>query len=174
MSDIEKRLQAIEDRHAIMQLSIDYARGLDRLDVELVKSVYHEDSTDDRGFFKGTGHELAVWAIESLSAHHFNHHMMGQMDIDIEGDVAFGEIYFQALHRWVEDGEEIDFMMIARYADRYEKRDGVWKIAHRSELSDACWQQPATDSFFTTYPNTLRGARGADDFTSQRERLRIA
>jgi len=165
-------LQALADRHAIADLSIRYMRGLDRLDLDLLKSVYHADATDDRGFYSGSGYGLCELAVQLLASHLSNHHMLGQMAIDIEGDVAFGEIYFQAYHRIVQDGQDMDFMVMGRYADRYERRDGVWKIAHRSELNDACWQQPASDDWFKATPQALRGARGADDLTSQRERLR--
>lgn len=165
-------LAALIDRQAICDLSVRYMRGLDRLDLELLKSVYHGDATDDRGFYTGSGHGLCELAVQMLASHACNHHMLGQMAIDIAGDVAFGEIYFQAYHRMIEDGQEVDFVVIGRYADRYERRAGVWKIAHRSELNDSCWQQPASDSWLRTTPAALRGARGSNDLTSQREKLR--
>jgi hypothetical protein len=165
-------LRALVDRQEISDLSVCYMRGLDRLDLALLKSVYHDDATDDRGFYSGSGHGLCELAVEILASHLCNHHMLGQMAIALEGDVAFGEIYFQAYHRMIQDGQEVDFMVLGRYADRYERRDGVWKIAHRSELNDTCWQQPASDDWFKTTPQALRGARGADDLTSQRESLR--
>jgi hypothetical protein len=165
-------LRAWTDRQEITDLSIRYMRGLDRLDLDLLKSVYHDDATDDRGFYTGSGHGLCELAVQMLASHSCNHHMLGQMAIDIEGDVAFGEIYFQAYHRIIEDGQDVDFVVIGRYADRYERRDGVWKIAHRSELNDSCWQQPATDDWLKSTPAALRGARGAGDLTSQREKLR--
>jgi hypothetical protein len=172
MTTQEEALQSLLDRQQICDLSARYMRGLDRLDLALLKSVYHDDATDDRGFYKGSGHGLCELAVQILASHHSNHHMLGQMSIDIEGDVAFGEVYFQAYHRTVQDGAETDFVVLGRYADRYERRDGVWKIAHRSELNDACWQQPASDDWFRQTPAALRGARGADDLTAQREVLR--
>jgi hypothetical protein len=165
-------LRTLLDRQEICQLSINYMRGLDRLDLDLLKSVYHEDATDDRGFYKGSGHGLCELAVQMLADHLCNHHMLGQMSIDLEGDVAFGEVYFQAYHRIVADGEEKDFVVIGRYADRYERRGGVWKIAHRSELNDSCWQQPASDDWLRMTPDALRGHRGGKDLTEQRDTLR--
>jgi hypothetical protein len=40
-----------------------YSRGIDRLDRELLMSVYHEDAIDDHGVFVGNREEFADWAI---------------------------------------------------------------------------------------------------------------
>lgn len=172
VSGRDPALQELLDHRAICQLSIDYMRALDRLDLELLRSVYHPDATDDRGFFAGTGAEFCEFAIRVLHSHKTNHHMLGQMNITIEGDVAFGEIYFNAYHRITEDAADKDFVVIGRYIDRYERRDGAWKIAHRSELNDSCWTVPAADNWLRETPSALRGARGAQDLSSRREEVR--
>ncbi|MBF6603065.1 MAG: nuclear transport factor 2 family protein [Sphingorhabdus sp.] len=169
---VQEKLQELLDKEEIFALSSTYMRGLDRLEPDLVRSVYHDDATDDRGFFQGGPDAFVDFAMQALAGHKANHHMLGQASIDVEGDVAFGEIYFQAYHRTIEDGAEMDFVVIGRYVDRYEKRDGCWKIAHRSELNDACWSHPASDDWFQSTPNALRGARGADDLSSKKEVLR--
>ena len=43
-----------------------YARGIDRLDFDLVRSCYHPDAVDDHGAFKGNVDEF----IEMLSLIH--------------------------------------------------------------------------------------------------------
>jgi hypothetical protein len=166
------RLHALADKQEIFELSATYMRGLDRLDAELVKSVYFEDASDNRGFFTGTGWQLAELAIAMLKEHDFNHHMLGQGNIHLEGDVAYGEIYFQAFHRLRENGIERDFVILGRYVDRYERRDNVWKIAHRSELNDFARMDPATDDWLREHPEALRGYRGDQDLSSQREKVR--
>lgn len=168
----ESKLQLLIDKQEITDLCGTYMRGLDRLDGALVRSCYHDDATDDRGFFSGSADEFADFAMGALKDHHANHHMIGQCNIDVEGDVAFGEIYFQAFHRVSEGGAEKDFIVWGRYVDRYEKRSGIWKIAHRSELNDACSTVPAADQWLKDTPSALLGARGADDLSSQRELLR--
>ena len=57
-----------------------------------------------------------------------------------------------------------------RYVDRYERRDGAWKFAFRSELVDWVRLDPATGEGMM--PGALWGARGADDLSSQRDRVR--
>jgi len=149
-----------------------YMRGLDRLDRELLRSTFHDDATTDYGFFQGGPDAFVEMAFGALKDHLANHHMIGQTLIDVEGDVAFGEIYFQAFHRIVSDGEERDLFISGRYVDRYEKRDGAWKIAFRSEVNDWARNDPATDDYFTATPESLRGARKPDDASYDRDGLR--
>jgi len=42
------------DRFAIENILTSYARAIDRLDIELLKSLYHEDARDDHAWFEGT------------------------------------------------------------------------------------------------------------------------
>jgi hypothetical protein len=174
----EKRLEALLDKQEIAELSGTYMRGLDRLQPDVVRSVFFEDARTDYGFFKGGPDEFADMAYNALKDHLANHHMLGQINIQLEGDVAFGEVYFQAFHRIVtplnEGGEteERDLFISGRYVDRYEKRGGVWKIAFRSEVSDWARNDPATDSFFRDTPTALRGGRAPDDLSCQIEALR--
>ena len=140
-----------------------YMRGLDRLDRELLRGTFHDDAETDYGFFQGGPDAFVEMAYGALQDHLANHHMIGQTNIDVDGDVAFGEIYFQAFHRIVVGGEERDLFISGRYVDRYEKRDGEWKIAFRSEVNDWARNDPATDDYFTQTPDSLRGERYPDD-----------
>ena len=148
-----------------------YMRGLDRLDKDLLRSVFHDDANTDYGFFQGGPDDFVDMAYNALKDHLANHHMIGQVNIDVEEDVAFGEVYFQAFHRIVTDGEERDLFISGRYVDRYEKRDGVWKIAFRSEVNDWARNDPATDDYFQSNTKSLRGGR-KDDAVYQRDELR--
>jgi len=60
MSDtLEQKIQSILDRQEIEQVLAMYCRAIDRMDLELLKSVYHPDGTDDHGSFSGNAHEFA-------------------------------------------------------------------------------------------------------------------
>lgn len=148
-----------------------YMRGLDRLDRGLLRSTFHDDATTDYGFFQGGPDEFVDMAYNALKDHLANHHMIGQVNIDLEGDIAFGEVYFQAFHRIIQEGEERDLFISGRYVDRYEKRDGEWKFAFRSEVNDWARNDPATDDYFESNTQSLRGGR-LDDFSYQRDELR--
>ena len=147
-------------------------RGLDRLDKDLLLSTFHPDANTDYGFFKGGPEAFVEMAYSALQDHLANHHMIGQVNIDVEGEVAFGEVYFQAFHRIVTDGTERDLFISGRYVDRYEKRNGIWKIAFRSEVNDWARNDPATDDYFDATPESLRGARKPADAIYDKAALR--
>ncbi|MEL7128995.1 MAG: nuclear transport factor 2 family protein [Pseudomonadota bacterium] len=158
-------------KQEIFELSATYMRALDRLDAELMKSVYHPDATFEIGIYSGDGDGFTAFAMEALGPHERNHHMLGQANIDVEGDVAFGEIYFQAFHRVHEEGGDQDFVVLGRYVDRYEKRGGAWKMTHRTELFDFSQELPASDHWLSSSPEVPRGFRGSNDLSSQRNQI---
>jgi hypothetical protein len=155
------------DREEIRDLSRRYMRGLDRLDLDLLGSVFADDARVDYGFFQGSARDFVDFAHAALKDHLANHHLIGQMLVILDGDHAVGEIYFQAFHRIMEQGDEKDLFISGRYVDRYVKRDGVWKIAFRSEVNDWSRTDPATDTFFQANAATLRGARAPDDYSTR-------
>ncbi len=167
----EDVLRELAAKQAISELSSRYMRGLDRLDAELLASVFHDDARVNYGFFKGAAKDFVAFAIQALSGHGANHHMIGQVLIELRGAEASGEVYFQAFHRILQGGAQKDLFISGRYIDRYVQRDGVWKIAFRSELNDWARTEPAADEYFGASPNGLRGGRKPDDGSYQREKL---
>ena len=153
------------DREAIRELSRRYMRGLDRLDKPLLGSVFATDATVDYGFFQGGAADFVDFAHGVLADHLANHHMLGQMMIDVRGDEAVGEIYFQAFHRIIEDGAEKDLFIAGRYLDRYRREDGNWRISFRSEVNDWARTDPAADEALKQNTASLIGARSPDDYS---------
>jgi hypothetical protein len=146
----------------IRELSGAYMRGLDRLDATLLRSVFWDDAETDYGFFQGGPDAFVGMAMNALKDHAANHHMLGQINLRLEGDVAFGEVYFQAFHRVTNAGREEDLFISGRYVDRYEKRGGAWKIAFRAEVNDWARTEPAADVYFQRNTRSLRGGRTDD------------
>ncbi len=164
-------LEELLAKQEITDLVGRYMRGLDRLDKALLRSTFHDDANTDYGFFQGGPDAFVDMAYQALKDHLANHHMIGQVNIQVEGDVAFGEVYFQAFHRVVTNGEERDLFIAGRYVDRYEKRNNEWRIAFRSEVNDWARDDPATDGYFAATPDSLRGGR-LDDASYQLDELR--
>jgi len=109
-----------------------YARGIDRMDFDLVRSCYHPDAYDDHGAMKGDVDTFIDGARGFLPKFVATMHFMGNMLIDLDGDVARAETYAVAYHReQLADGAGRDDIWGIRYVDRFEKRDGNWLIAHR-------------------------------------------
>ncbi len=151
-------------KQEIYELSCNYMRGLDRLDAELMHTVFHEDATVDYGFFQGSGKDFVAFAQNALKDHLANHHMIGQVNIQVDGSHATGEVYFQAFHKVVENGARKDLFISGRYVDRYERRDGVWKISFRSEVNDWARMEADADTYLAG-SGCLIGGRKPDDYS---------
>ena len=168
----DDRFEAAADKLEITDLSSNYMRGLDRLDGELERSVFWDDAHLSYGIYEGGPDGFVDYCMNALRTHDSNHHFIGQVNIDLQGDEAFGEVYYQAFH-WVknEAGEDRDLFISGRYVDRYERRGGVWKIAYRSELVDWVREEAAADAWFKG-SQMIVGARKPDDPLYQREAMR--
>ena len=167
------RIEEYLAKQEIYELSCRYMRGLDRLDEELLLSVFFADAWCDYGFTKGPATEFASYCVNALQAHIANQHMIGNVLIDVEGDEAFGEVYFHAYHKVAGESGFEDVIIAGRYIDRYEKRDNTWKFAYRSERVDWSRTQPTQDSYFELAPDCLRGGRQDDAVYDKSNRRRL-
>lgn len=170
----------VVDRAAIHQQLVRYCRGIDRRDLELVRSTYHPDAFDDHGSYKGDVEGfLAFVKNEVHSRFRTTMHKLGQSLIEIEGDVARAESYAICHHVTAEEVAEggpdapsdttldgsprasaprasrdvADMVMGIRYVDRFERRDGEWRIARR-ELR---WEWVRTDRLEALDPGWTHG-----------------
>src|SRR6202042_2115375 len=75
-------------------------------------------------------------------------HFLGQHLINVDGDVATSEVYFQAVMRYEVEGIDWDFVSVGRYLDRWERRDSEFKISQRCVVYD--WWR--TDASPTPWP----------------------
>jgi hypothetical protein len=122
-------LAALVDRDALMQCVLAYARGLDRLDLDLVISAFHPDAVFDNGDFRGTREGFADWLWGQQEGRETVQHFITNPTFELDGDEAHGETYFLAAIR--STGQEGATLMGGRYLDRFERRDGRWAIAAR-------------------------------------------
>lgn len=158
-------------KQAIYELSCCYSRGLDRLDKQLLRSVFFDDAWCEYGFINGSPDQFIDYAVTALTGHEANQHMIGNALIEVEGAEAFGEIYFHAYHKVQLEDTYHDIIIAGRYLDRYEQRDGVWKMAYRSERVDWSRTEPTNDPYFQQAPDSLFGSR-ADDAVYDRDTRR--
>jgi hypothetical protein len=134
MDDVQRLL----DERAIRRRLLEYCRGVDRLDAELIRGVYHPDATDDHGSFRGLGVEFADYVVRRLGeACEATTHMVGDSIIDFEGaDSALVETQVIA-YQSRRDGKGLFLETFGgRYVDRFERRHREWKIADRLVVHD--------------------------------------
>jgi hypothetical protein len=114
-----------------------YCRAMDRCDLELLESVFHEDAREDHGgLHEGSAREFCALAIDYVRRMAMVAHYVANALIRVVGDVALVESYGIALHRIPDDQEGFDSVFGARLLDRFEHRDGAWRIAHRRVVYD--------------------------------------
>lgn len=166
------QLETLLAKQEIYELACRYSRGLDRLDAALLLSVFHEDGWCEYGFSNCPPGEFVNFAINALQGHEANQHMVGNVLIEVEGDQAFGEVYFNAYHKVKGETGFEDIIIAGRYIDRYEKRNGQWKMAYRSERVDWSRTEASRDSYFDMAPDGLRGGRQDDAVYDKSNRIK--
>jgi ketosteroid isomerase-like protein len=131
--------QSAQDEAEIRALLARYVRGVDRADIEMIKSCFHPDATENHGPFQGSGIEFAERPSRKTLATRSMHHLLGQTLLEIDGDTAQSETYFSCslVRRKSEDDPYRFVEAWGRYVDRIERRDsGRWLIARRRVVMD--------------------------------------
>ena len=166
MADDTDALRRVIDRDALEDLARTYMRGLDRRDAGLLRSVFHDDATTHYGAFAGTPDEFVAYAMQALSSHEANQHLIGQVNLWFDGlDAAQGEVYFSAFHRLSRHDVRTDMTISGRYVDRYERRAGAWGMTHRTEIVDWARTEPTQDDYMPARPALVVGRPDLDDLS---------
>lgn len=155
--------ERLADEAELRALSATYARGLDRQDRDLVRCVFADDATTHYGAFRGGPDEMADMAMRALSAYQATQHILGQINLTIEGETASGEVYFQAFHQHATEG--FDRFICGRYIDRYRRTPEGWRMTHRTEVVDWTRTEPSASEYFEKRPETVRGTRDSTDLS---------
>lgn len=168
MNDAQlKTLMACADRDAIENLLGIYCRAIDRLDVDLLKSVYHPDAVDDHGAICANAHEFADQIIATLSdICVYSMHSIMHAVIEIDGDTAISEASYLGFHTIASGAESIgnffgaiyvdaqreagkleqrhEYLCGGRYLDVLHKREGRWRIVRRKMTNEWSVCRPET------------------------------
>ncbi len=120
------------DRREIHDCVLRYCRGIDRLDMDLVRSAYHPGGIDHHTGFSGPVEKFVEWVSGGLSQFDGTMHLIGNHFVEGAGDVAVSETYGNAVH-WGSpaDDPRRNFTSGFRYIDHFEKRDGRWAVVER-------------------------------------------
>jgi hypothetical protein len=125
-------IATLADKQAITEVVRTYCRAVDRLDIPLGQSIFHEDGHADYGpFYQGPGKGVIEAICESH--HHLtsHSHQVTNILIEVDGDTAGSESYVFGTMRSENDGKVMQIGVWGRYLDRWEKRNGRWGIVQR-------------------------------------------
>ncbi len=173
MSISEKAFQELVDRQQISDVIHRYCRAADRLDIDLFKTVFWDDGVYEGGPADGPASAFIPALIGDVVRNMFvvSHHAVSNILIELDGDVAHAETYLVAYHlshptpesraaligrenaeaAGYADDQVIEFILGARYIDRFERRNGDWRIAKRKLVPE--WNQVAN------YSGILKGGQ---------------
>lgn len=136
------------DELEIRQVLGRYARGCDRLDLEMVRSCYWGDATEDRGRYVGDVDGFVAWLGGQLEGFIGTWHQVAPPYLEFDGDTAWSESYSLAMHRYRDaDGNEASRLIPSRYCDRFERRAGEWRIARRIGVYETTLMVDTAPSF---------------------------
>ena len=171
--DLEAEIRDLAARRDIHEATHRYMRGLDRLDPDLQRSAFHPGAHVDCGLMAGPAEEFVVFSQDFLAGFDATQHLLGQVRITVNGDIATGECYFQAWHGARDDaGNPRDLFIAGRYIDDYACLNGEWRIMHRTLITDWTTDTPADHRFLAASPGIIRSGRRGEDFSQQRHRPR--
>lgn len=154
-----------------------YCRALDRADLAMMETVYWPDGEDIHGIYSGRASEFVPFIISEITKYFtMGTHCLLNVDIEIDGDHAASESYLYSACRvrngmaeemlgssyfgqlagsGLDAGHEM-FVMAGRYLDRFEKRDGEWRILRRMVVSDWNASHPSNQILEQGMHQTLR------------------
>jgi hypothetical protein len=152
-------------RNAIYDMLVRYCRAVDRFDYELLRSVYHEDALDDHGVYDGTAEGFIDRLEGFLGGFIATTHVLTNVVFgEISADAADVESYATAYTRMEQDGVLCDRVTHLRYLDRFTRRDGTWRIAHRRAVYDFSRIDAVDLGRYKAFPDGyLTGCRGQRD-----------
>lgn len=147
-------VERLADRMQIQDCMYRWCRGVDRLDFESIRSAFHDDAIDRHGVYEGGVDGLVEWIRQRHRAIPFSMHLVANMLIEFaDRDTAIAETYCLAVQRYPSEASGalaglaarapapssagVDMLACARYVDRFERREGQWRIALRTVVFDS-------------------------------------
>jgi hypothetical protein len=138
--DETAQVNMVQGEEMIKRRLLEYCRGVDRLELELVRNAYHPDAYDDHGPYQGSVDGLIDW----ITIRHQNivqsMHLLSNCLIEIRGQRALVETYFTVIQTEKGPREEdprLQATFYGRYVDIFEERNLDWRILNRCVVVEA-------------------------------------
>ena len=171
MKTSSERLEQLLAKEDIRDVLMRYGRGVDRADADLLKSCYHVDAIEEHGStYSGPAHAYIDGAVPRIMKMGTLAHYICNISIAFEGEKAYVESYVLTFARFTKDGAPYDTFTGGRICDRFEYRNGEWKIAHRKMAFDWNRDVPAQETwclgmFNPNDPKMVHGQKGTGDLS---------
>lgn len=158
-----------------------WCRGIDRLDMQQIRNVFHPDATDNHGVAVFDVDGLITWISDRHKTVSLSMHRINNILIEFAGqDLALVESYVDAYQCYPPGGDAAlaqltgrhegssgvgkVLMAPGRYIDRFERRNGRWKIAKRTVIFESALVFDMPPEVPRNAPNWVPGRRDHGDF----------
>ncbi len=128
IDDHEGTVRWLRDREVIKNLYRRYAYGVDSIDFDLVRTVFHPDCVCVGTAEKGGLDEYLDGMEEALHAWDASMHFVGNQYVEINGDEGFVESWVVGYHMEAEDSPLQHLVLGLRYQDDLVRVGDDWKI----------------------------------------------
>lgn len=149
MTELAPELRALLDKQAITEVIVSYSRAVDRGDEALLRACYHEDAVEDHGgAFLGPARDYIQAVLPALHSDRLMTHTVTNILIELEGPAAAtSECYYLSFARYPAAEPPFETLTLARAVDRFERRDGTWRIARRQLRWEWNREQPIAETW---------------------------
>ena len=126
--------QQFADHLEIQKVINLYAYSLDRKQWSALENVFTEDAVADFvGFGTCEGRQaIADFVSSVLNKCAVTQHLLGNIDIDVDGDQAQATCYLEALHVGLGKYASETLTVWGEYSDKLVRTANGWRIVHRT------------------------------------------
>lgn len=140
-------VRQLDARRQIHDVLMRYSRGVDHRDEGLLAGCYHPGAVDDHGFYQGSSAGFIQAALEAGAGFENMRHVLCNEYVEFDADnvsLAYSETVVLACMTSRRDTGLQLGITACRFLDRFEERDGEWRIAHRKVVLDWDVVMPTT------------------------------
>ena len=151
-----------DDAEAVRQAIYRYARGVDRLDADLIRGAFWPDARISMGaIYEGGPEGFVEVAMGFMGMFAATRHDVANIALAPAGEGIGYEAYVRAWHWQEAAGTELEVM--GRYVGRAEKRGGEWRLAEHGEVIDWGAERAVDGGWFVGNAEMEKGRRDRSD-----------
>ncbi|MCE7796427.1 nuclear transport factor 2 family protein [Sphingobium sufflavum] len=128
----DARIDRWIDTLDIRETLAEYFRALTAGDAARAQAVFLPDTPECHGPVRGVAHGLIAEFVANAAVYRATVRHMLDVCVEIDGDTALSEAGWITILQ----GEDRDSFYAGRYLDRWQRRDGTWRIAARVAMVD--------------------------------------
>ena len=132
----------VDDQRALEDLHNRYVHAIDRGDLELLRSLYTHDATEQHGDYSGPVDGFIEWLEPVLDFFVIATHTISNLLCRVDGERAESEARGTAFLRMKGD-PPFSMIVVNRHFDHYRKVGGQWLFSSRCVCVDWAEQFPA-------------------------------